>query len=148
PPSHALPLDLAALRAAHARILDCVERTPQRYSAVLSERVGARLWLKHENLQQTGSFKLRGASLAIAELAASATPPAGVIAASAGNHAQSVAWAARRAGLPARVLMPTLAPLTKIAACRAQGAEVELVGDTLEDATVAARAQARERGLA
>lgn len=142
------PPDLAALHAAQERIAGCIERTPMPHSAALSALIGAPLWLKLENLQGTGSFKLRGASLRIAELAAAADPPAGVIAASAGNHAQAVALAARRAGMRARVLMPVIAPLTKIEACRAYGAEVELVGDTLEDATVEARRQASEHGLA
>lgn len=143
-----IPLDLAALQAARQRIAGRVEHTPLRHSALLSERIGAPLWLKLENLQQTGSFKLRGASLVVDELAASSTPPPGVIAASAGNHAQAVAWAARRAGLRARVLMPVSAPLTKIDACRSFGAEVELLGETLEDAGREAARQATEQGLA
>ena len=143
-----IPLDLATLQAARTRLAGQVEHTPQRYSAALSERVGAPLWLKLENLQQTGSFKLRGASLVVGALAAAAQPPAGVIAASAGNHAQAVAWAARRAGLRARVLMPVSAPLTKIDACRSFGAEVELVGETLEEAGGEAQRQADAQGLA
>lgn len=148
PSTPVIPLDLAALRAARSRIAERIERTPLHHSASLTELLGAPLWLKLENLQQTGSFKLRGASLVVDELAASATPPPGVIAASAGNHAQAVAWAARRAGLPARVLMPVSAPLTKIEACRSFGAEIELVGETLEDAGREARRQADAEGLA
>ena len=148
PADAAIPLDLAALRAARARIAAQVEHTPQPHSAALSERVGAPLWLKLENLQQTGSFKLRGASLVVDALAGAPRPPRGVIAASAGNHAQAVAWAARRAGLRARVLMPRSAPLTKIEACRSFGAEVELVGETLEEAGAQAERQAQAQGLA
>ena len=143
-----LPLDLDALDAARARIRDQIANTPLTLGERLSEQLGARVWLKHENLQGTGSFKLRGASHKLSKLMESPEPPTGVVAASAGNHAQAVALAARRVGLPATVVMPRTAPLTKVAACRALGAQLEQVGSTLEEAAGRARELARERDLA
>lgn len=143
-----LPLDLSALRAARARIADAIIRTAQWQNDPLSDAVGAPLQLKLENLQRTGSFKLRGATHKIDRLLAGAGRPAGVIAASAGNHAQGVARAAALAGLRAVVVMPGNAPLTKIQACRALGAEVVLEGDTLEQAADEARRRAGAEGLA
>lgn len=143
---HAIPLDLEMLRRVRSQLGDRIVHTLQPHSEFLSERIGAALWLKLENLQQTGSFKLRGASHKIAKLADRQEAPAGVIAASAGNHAQAVAWAARRAGLSARVIMPETAPLTKVEACRAQGAEIDQVGSSLEEATSEARRLADAEG--
>ncbi|MBT0959999.1 threonine ammonia-lyase [Denitromonas iodatirespirans] len=143
-----VPLDLSALRAAQARIADAIIRTAQWQNDPLSEAVGAPLQLKLENLQRTGSFKLRGATHKIDRLLAGEERPAGVIAASAGNHAQGVARAAALAGLRAVVVMPTTAPLTKIQACRALGAEVVLEGDTLEQAADEARRRATAERLA
>jgi len=137
-----------ALTAARARIADAITPTNQVHSEFLSAAIGASLQLKLENLQRTGSFKLRGASNKIACLLEQGPRPAGVIAASAGNHAQGVAQAARRAGLRAIVVMPGNAPLTKIESCRALGAEVRLVGDTLEQAADEARRVATADGLA
>lgn len=143
-----LPLDRDAIEAACARIRDQVANTPLTPDDRLSDQLGARVWLKHENLQDTGSFKLRGATHMLSRLMADSEPPTGVVAASAGNHAQAVALAARRVGLPATVVMPRTAPLTKVAACRALGAGLEQVGSTLEEAAERARELARERGLA
>lgn len=142
-----IPLDLDALWAVHARVGERVTRTFQPHSESLSDQIGTPVWLKLENLQKTGSFKLRGATNKISLLAESARRPAGVIAASAGNHAQAVAWAARCAGLTARVVMPTTAPLTKVEACAAQGAEIFQTGTSLEEAGVEARRQAEAEGL-
>ncbi len=139
--------DLAALQAARRRIGDAIVRTPQTQSESLSREVGRPLYLKLENLQRTGSFKLRGAANRIACLLAEGARPAGVVAASAGNHAQGVAYAARRAGLPATVVMPGDAPLTKIESCRALGAEVRLIAGTLEQATEEAKRIAADNGL-
>lgn len=143
-----VPLDLAALETARSRIGQSVTRTPMVPSEFLSLAVGAKVHLKLENLQRTGSFKLRGASNRIARLLAEGVRPPGVIAASAGNHAQGVALAARQAGLRAVVVMPSNASLTKIASCRALGAEVRLVGDTLEQAADEAMKLADEQRLA
>ncbi|WP_323001917.1 threonine ammonia-lyase [Denitromonas sp.] len=143
-----LPLDLSALRAAHDRIRDAVIRTAQWQNDPISDALGAPVQLKLENLQRTGSFKLRGATHKIDRLLAGADRPTGVIAASAGNHAQGVARAASLAGLKAVVVMPGNAPLTKIQACRALGAEVVLEGDTLEQAADEARRRATAEGLA
>src|SRR5207245_2579332 len=95
-------------------------------SQTLSRRSGAEVLLKAENLQRTGSFKLRGALAKISLLGDSCA--AGVVTASAGNHAQAVAYAAQATGVPCRVFMPTVAPIAKIEAGRALGAEIRLVG--------------------
>ncbi|NMG75614.1 threonine ammonia-lyase [Aromatoleum diolicum] len=143
-----LPLALPDLVAARARISDAVLRTVQWQNDPLSEELGVPLRLKLENLQRTGSFKLRGATYKIARLLDSEVPPTGVVAASAGNHAQGVARAAALCGLRAVVVMPTNAPLTKIQSCRKLGAEVRLVGDNLEVAADEARRLATEEHLA
>ncbi|MCB1909853.1 MAG: threonine ammonia-lyase [Rhodocyclaceae bacterium] len=143
-----LPLDLAALRRARGEIGDAVVRTTQWTDDTLSRRVGVPVGLKLENLQRTGSFKIRGATLKIRRLIEAGAVGHGVIAASAGNHAQGVAWAAGLAGLPCTVVMPRGAPLTKIDACRSLGARVELEGDSLEQAAARARDLASSEGLA
>jgi len=140
-------LDLDALEAAWERTRDRIIETPLSDSQRLGDRIGASLALKHENLQLTGSFKIRGASHKLARLEAHSNPPIGVIAASAGNHAQAVAFAARRFGLPAVVVMPETAPMTKVDACRALHADIEQIGTSLEDATVRARERAESEGL-
>lgn len=101
--------------------------------------------LKAENMQRTGSFKIRGAMNKVASLGPAAA--AGVTAGSAGNHAQSLAFAARSFGVPCEIFVPTTAPIAKMAACRAYGATVVETGSTLEDAVTAARARAAEGGL-
>lgn len=143
----AVELDLEDLIAAQARIRDQVARTPLEHSEALSSRVGAELRLKLENLQLTGSFKFRGASHKLARLHADGERLAGIVAASAGNHAQAVARAARSRAIPATVVMPETAPMTKVAACRALGAQIEQVGTTLEEATERAHQLEEARGL-
>lgn len=143
-----LPLDLAALQAARARIADSVLTTPLWANDPLSRELGAPIHIKLENLQRTGSFKLRGASHKIDCLLRAGQAANGVIAVSAGNHAQGVARAALVAGLPATVVMPANAPLTKIESCRSLGAEVVLFDGGLEEAKAEAERLARERGLA
>jgi len=140
--------DLAALRAARARIEPAIIRTVQWQNDVLSEAIGVPLMLKMENLQRTGSFKIRGATHKIDRLMAAGAPISGVIAASAGNHAQGVARAAQIAGLPATVVMPVNAPLTKVQSCRQLGAQIVLFGDNLEQAADEARRRASEAQLA
>jgi threonine dehydratase len=128
------------------KLLDGVVRmTPLENSRVLGARVGGPAYLKCENLQRTGSFKIRGAYVRIARMAADERAR-GVVAASAGNHAQGVALAAQLLGTSATVFMPASAPLPKIAATRAYGAEVHLVGATLDEALVAARVREAETG--
>ncbi len=146
--SKVIPLDLAALVAARQRIASAISVTPLVPNEFLSSLTGTHAHLKLENLQRTGSFKLRGAFNRVARLLEDTSPPTGVIAASAGNHAQGVAQAARLSGLSACVVMPRSAPLTKIESCRAMGAEVRLVGDTLEEAADEATRIGQARGLA
>ena len=137
--------DLDDIRAA-ARLLDGVaDRTPVQLSRALSHVCGAEVWLKCENLQRAGSFKLRGAYVRMARLSAE-EKARGVVAASAGNHAQGVALAARMLGLTAVVFMPADAALPKIAATRDYGAHVELVGASVDEALVHAREYADHTG--
>jgi threonine dehydratase len=120
-------------------------RTPLEHSRALAERVGGPVWLKCENLQHTGSFKFRGAYTRLSRL----TPgerARGVVAASAGNHAQGVALAAKMLGIRATVFMPENAPLPKVAATRSYGADARLGGLDLTDALAAAVAHAEETG--
>ncbi|KON82417.2 threonine ammonia-lyase [Azoarcus sp. PA01] len=143
-----VPLALPDLVAARERIRDAIVRTGQWQNDALSDELGVPLQLKLENMQRTGSFKLRGATHKIGRLLEGGDRPAGVVAASAGNHAQGVARAAARVGLSAVVVMPANAPLTKIQACRKLGADVRLVGDTLEAASDEAHRLADGEGLA
>lgn len=142
------PLDLAALREAAARIRPALLRTPQWHNEALSREFGATVLLKLENLQLTGSFKLRGATHKLMRLAETGLPLHGVIAASAGNHAQGVARAAQALGVPAVVVMPESAAITKIRACADLGARIELAGENLEQAAARAHAIADAEGLA
>jgi threonine dehydratase len=119
--------------------------TPLVHSWVLSELIGGPVYLKCENLQRTGSFKVRGAYLRISRLS-DAERGRGVIAASAGNHGQGVAFAASLLGTAATVVMPEGAPLPKITATRGYGAEVVLHGSTVEHALARAKELAAERG--
>jgi threonine dehydratase len=136
------PDDVAAAR----KVLDdVVLHTPMLHSRALSEQVGGPVYLKCENLQRTGSFKARGAYLRIWRLS-DAERARGVIAASAGNHAQGVAFAAALLGARATVVMPERAPLPKVAATRSYGAEVVLHGSTVEDALTRAKELAAEHG--
>jgi threonine dehydratase len=143
-----IPLDLTALRGARSRIEDAVLRTPLWANEALSREFGAVIHLKLENLQLTGSFKLRGATNKVRRLISGGGRIRGVIAASAGNHAQGVAYAAAAAGLPATVIMPADAPLTKIEACKALGAEIVLAGANLEEAKTEADRVREQRRLA
>jgi threonine dehydratase len=119
--------------AAREILRDVISPTPVLYSRVLSELVGGPVYLKAENLQRTGSFKIRGGYVRIARLA-DAERARGVVAASAGNHAQGVALAASMLGTSATVVMPERAPLPKVQATRAYGAGVILHGASVEDA--------------
>jgi threonine dehydratase len=134
---------LAEIEAARERIRDIVRETPLWPSRALSERFGIPLLLKCENLQRTGSFKPRGA----ANMIASAPLPAGVVAGSAGNHAQGVALAALMRGIPATIFMPAEASVAKRLATEAYGATVELVDGPLSAVIEQAASFAEERGL-
>jgi threonine dehydratase len=136
-------LALARLRQAHALSAEAVVRTPVLTAGSLSARLGGPVALKAENLQRTGSFKLRGA---LNKLRRSPNV-AGVVAGSAGNHAQSLAFAARTFDLPCEVFMPADASVGKMAAVRAFGAEVHAEGESVDECVELARTQAREAGL-
>jgi threonine dehydratase len=123
-----------------------VRRTPLLPAGELSRRVGARVLLKAENLQLTGSFKVRGATNRLAALD-QAGRVAGVVAGSAGNHGQALAFAARRLGIRAVVCMPAQAPLAKVAAVRQYGGEVRLIEGSYHEAQLAAERAANEDGL-
>jgi threonine dehydratase len=146
PPTVDAPtVDLARIRSA-AHLLDgVILRTPIQGSRWLSDLVGGPVVLKCENLQRAGSFKIRGAYTRIAALSADERAR-GVVAASAGNHAQGVALAARMLGAPATVFMPHGASLAKENATRAYGADVRLAGATIDEALVTALAFAEETG--
>ena len=133
------------VEAAAALLAPVVRRTPLEHSRALGERVGGPVHLKCENLQHTGSFKFRGAYTRIARLT-DEERARGVVAASAGNHAQGVALAARLLGAEATVFMPETAPLPKVAATRAYGAAIHLLGQTLTEALVAAADHAERTG--
>ncbi len=122
-----------------------ISDTPMLHSWVLSETVGGPVYLKCENLQRTGSFKVRGAYLRIAKLS-SAERARGVVAASAGNHAQGVAYAAGLLGCAATVVMPHGAPLPKVQATRGYGAQVIMHGSNVEDALAEALAYSERTG--
>jgi threonine dehydratase len=141
-----LPLvSLADVEAAAALIEGVVRHTPLEHSRALADRVGGDVWLKCENLQRTGSFKIRGAYTRISRLTDDERAR-GVVAASAGNHAQGVALAAKLLGARATVFMPESAPLPKVAATRGYGAEIRLLGQTLTEPLVAAKEYAEETG--
>jgi threonine dehydratase len=129
---------LADIEAARTRIGSLARVTPVYSSETLSRRSGRPVVLKAENLQRTGSFKIRGAVNRIATLT-DEERAAGVVTASAGNHGQAVALAAREAGVGATVFMPQDAPMAKVDATRSYGAEVVLVGEGYDEADVAAR---------
>lgn len=136
---------LPEIEAARERVAGHARVTPVYGSETLSRRVGRRVWLKAENLQRTGSFKIRGAVNKLTSLG-DAERAAGVIAASAGNHGQAVAWAARELGIRATVFMPQDAPMAKVDATRNYGAETVLAGAMFDDALAEAMARAEATG--
>jgi threonine dehydratase len=135
--------DVAAARPAVDAI---ARRTPVLSSRTISERSGGVVALKAENLQRTGSFKLRGSAAKLAALGDACSQ--GVVAASAGNHAQSLAAAARARGVRCEVFVPTDAPMAKVEAARGQGAVVNIGGDSVDACLAMAQARADEAGLA
>jgi threonine dehydratase len=138
---------LADIESAHKVLKGQVLPTPMLPAPRLSELTGAEVFVKYENLQVTNSFKDRGAFVKLASLS-DAERARGVIAMSAGNHAQAVAYHARRLGIAATIVMPKTTPFVKIEATRAHGAEVVLEGEGVSEAQERAEAIARERGLA
>ena len=135
-----------AIRAAAQRLRGEIVATPCTASRTLSALTGCEVFLKFENLQFTASFKERGAFNKMAQLDA-AERAAGVLAVSAGNHAQGVAYHAQRMGIPATIVMPRFAPAVKVARTRSFGATVLLEGDTFDDARAHGVQLAQQRGL-
>jgi threonine dehydratase len=138
-------LTIEDVRAAATVLADVVSRTPVEESAALSRIAGTRVLLKCENLQRGGSFKIRGAYLRMSRLSEQ-QQARGVVAASAGNHAQGVALAAAALGIDALVYMPVGAALPKVAATKGYGATVRLHGCTVDEALLEAQAEARRTG--
>jgi threonine dehydratase len=128
---------LADLEAARRRLDGTARITPVYSSETLSRIAGRDVLLKAENLQRTGSFKIRGAFNTIAQLSPQERG-LGVVTASAGNHGQAVAWAAREAGIPATIVVPEYAPMAKVDAARGYGATVELAGEGFDEAATVA----------
>jgi len=139
-------ITLADIRAAAARIAGAVERTPCMRSRTLSALTGCELWLKFENLQFTASFKERGALNKLLTLPETERRR-GVIAMSAGNHAQGVAYHAARLGVRSVIVMPRGTPNNKVKSTQVHGAELVLEGDTLAEAAAHAQAVATREGL-
>jgi threonine dehydratase len=129
---------LREIEDARVRIDGIARETPVYVSESFERMTGREVWLKAENLQRTGSFKIRGAGNCIAMLSEQERA-AGVVAASAGNHAQAVAWSAREAGLDATIFMPEDTPVAKVEATQNYGARIELGGEMFDDAYDAAR---------
>lgn len=141
-----LPVGLAEIEAAAERIAGAVVRTPTVLSRSLSERTGATVYVKFENLQHTGAYKERGALNKLL-LMDEALRARGVIAASAGNHSQALAFHASRLGIPATIVMPLSTPTIKVSQTEGHGAEVILHGEMYDDAYAQALRVAEDRGL-
>lgn len=141
-------LSYERLLRAHTASARIVRRTPLLTSASISQRCGGTVALKAECLQRTGSFKLRGALNKLRSITAGSDDPRGVVAGSAGNHAQSLAYAARHVGVPCEVFMPLDAAVSKLAAVRAFGAEVHQQGSSVDECVALAQERAAEAGLA
>jgi threonine dehydratase len=144
--SASLAVTLSDIEAARRVLAGQVLRTPMLPAPKLSALTGAEVFVKYENLQVTNSFKDRGALVKLTALT-EAERRRGVIAMSAGNHAQSVAYHAARLGIPATIVMPVTTPFVKVAATRSHGAEVVLEGETVADAQTRCETLGRERGL-
>ena len=146
PAAPALPICLADVEAAARAIEGAVIRTPCLRSQTLSQLTGADVWLKFENLQFTAAYKERGALNKLLSL----TPEErarGVIAASAGNHAQGLAYHAKRLGIPATIVMPKFAPVVKVQQTEGHGADVVLFGESFDEASAHSYELAAKRGL-
>jgi threonine dehydratase len=145
PAADPLPVSIDDVRAAHARIADQIVHTPTLVSRTLSQMTGAQVYLKFENLQFTAAYKERGALNTLLQLSEEAKAK-GVIAASAGNHAQGLAFHASRLGVPSTIVMPTNTPTVKVVQTEGHGATVILHGDTFDAAYAHARVLEAERG--
>ncbi|MBM6576247.1 threonine ammonia-lyase [Microvirga sp. SRT01] len=145
PPQPVLPVSIDDVRVAHDRIRASIVRTPTLISRTLSEMTGATVYLKFENLQFTAAYKERGALNTLLQLSDEARAK-GVIAASAGNHAQGLAYHANRLGIPATIVMPTTTPTVKVVQTEGHGATVVLEGETFDAAYAHARILEAERG--
>ncbi len=139
-------LTFEAIQAAAARLKGQIERTPMRHSRTLSEITGAEVWIKFENLQFTAAFKERGALNKLL-LLSDEQRQRGVIAASAGNHAQGLAYHGARLGVPTTIVMPRQTPMVKVQHTRNFGADVILEGESYDDANTYAQTLCVERGM-
>ncbi len=144
--SQPLPVSIEDVRAAASAIAGAVKQTPYQQSETLSAMLGCEIWLKFENLQFTASFKERGALNKLLQLS-DAQKAQGVIAMSAGNHAQGVAYHAKRLGIPAVIVMPEGTPTVKVVGTRSHDATIMLKGATLEDSAQFAATYGEEHGL-
>jgi len=144
PTEQQLPVSLADVTAARARIGDAIVRTPTLISRTLSDLTGAEVYLKFENLQFTAAYKERGALNTLLQLDPDTS---GVIAASAGNHAQGLAYHATRLGIPSTIVMPKNTPTVKVTQTEGHGATVILEGETFDAAYAHARQLEAEQGL-
>lgn len=144
-PAGGLPVTLADVQAARTLLEGVIELTPIESSRALGRQSGSEVYFKCENLQRAGSFKVRGAYVRMAKLSAEERAR-GVVAASAGNHAQGVAVAASKLGIKARIFMPVGVALPKLAATRGHGAEVILHGHTVDEALAEAQRYADDTG--
>ena len=138
-------IKLQDIQEAQKRVERVISKTPFAHAPLLSQRVGHQVFLKKENLQVTGAFKIRGAFNKIAKLG-DEEKRVGVVAASAGNHAQGVAFSARYFSIPATIVMPENTPLTKVNGVKSYGAEVILHGSNYDEAYLYAVEYAKERG--
>ncbi len=141
-----MTLEFEDILAAQARLEGHIERTPCRHSRTLSEITGAEVWVKFENLQFTAAYKERGALNKLLLLGENVRGR-GVIAASAGNHAQGLAYHAARLGIPVTIVMPKGTPFVKVQQTRAHGAEVVIEGESYDESAAAARTLCAEREL-
>ncbi len=144
-PTRSLGPALADFEAAAERLRGIADVTPMQSSTFLTGLLGAPVYLKCENLQRTGSYKIRGAYNRLAQLS-DEEKARGVVAASAGNHAQGVAWAARELGIQATIFMPIGVALPKLQATRGYGADVQLVGNVVDETLQAAAEYAERTG--
>lgn len=140
------PPTIDDIRSAARRIEGAVVRTPMLKSRTLSEIIGAEVWLKFENLQFTAAYKERGALNKLLQLS-DEEKARGVITASAGNHAQAVAYHAKLLGIPATIVMPSPTPMVKVTQTEGHGARVILDGERFDDAYSKAREMERDKGL-
>lgn len=145
-PGKPLPVSIDDVRAARVRIGDAIVRTPTLHSQTLSQLTGANVWLKFENLQFTAAYKERGALNRLLQLGDAALK-AGVIAASAGNHAQGLAYHGKRLGVPVTIVMPKPTPIVKVMQTQSHDARVVLFGETYDQAYAHARELEKRENL-